>query len=274
MITVDVVIVLDCTASMQEWIDAARNTALESFQALQTIHPDATFRLGAVCYRDFGDQEQHIIIPLSTEWNIVQDRLKTIHALGGNDEAEDVAGALHHAINMSWDATIKMILMVTDAPPHGKEYHDITISDRYPKGDPPGRKPRAQVKLLAEQGIDLTVFRINPSINTMIRIFEESYQGTNATFTVLDVENQTIHLEHVVVDDNVPVPVEPHSPDMMMPRARRRLNFDDLEAQTQAEPMYGASAEMFQSPSDISFRTGLIRTVNQSISRSTPASLK
>lgn len=262
MSSIDVAILLDCTASMQDWIDAARNTALESFQTLKTTYPDATFRLGAVCYRDFGDTEPHIVIPLSSELDVVQRRLRTIRAEGGNDEAEDVAGALEHALNLHWDAEIKLVLLVTDAPPHGKEYHDATVSDRYPKGDPNGRNPREQVALLADRGIDLTVFRIKPSIHTMIRVFDEAYQNGNATFTVLDVENQEAEARFALepVDDTLPV--EPRSP---LPRVRddhprmnrgrvlRRLPMDD--------PM-----DVSATPSDTAFRTGLIRTVMDSIS--------
>ena len=188
---VDVVVVLDATGSMQTWIDSARTTVLEAFAELQRNFPLARFRLGCVCYRDIGDRTPFVIMPLSSDFDAVQLALRKVHASGGNDTAEDVAGALQALLELEWNAVAtKTVLWVADAPAHGLAYHGPTVGDRFPKGDPEGREPSVQVRTMAERGMDLTLFRIDASMDKMIERFAEAYQGTEATFTMLDVVKQ------------------------------------------------------------------------------------
>jgi Mg-chelatase subunit ChlD len=90
---IDVVIVMDCTGSMQKWINAAKDTVLEAFHNIREKYPESFIRLGLVCYRDIGDYEPFIISPITESIETIQDVLKGVRATGGNDEAEDIAGA-------------------------------------------------------------------------------------------------------------------------------------------------------------------------------------
>lgn len=39
---------------------------------------------------------------------------------------------------MQWQARARYAILVADAPCHGKKYHEDSIDDEYPKGDPNG----------------------------------------------------------------------------------------------------------------------------------------
>ena len=97
---IDVVIVMDCTGSMQRWINAAKDTVLEAFSEIKKQYTESTIRLGLVCYRDIGDDERFVISPLTENIESIQEVLKNVRATGGNDEAEDVAGALEKTIDL------------------------------------------------------------------------------------------------------------------------------------------------------------------------------
>ena len=195
---IDVCFCFDVTGSMGPYIKASVETVMEVFDTLQKMYPICTFRLSFIGYRDFGDDEQFIVIPFTENIKSVRDRISIINACGGNDTPEDVAGALEKISNLDWKGDVKIIYFATDAPAHGTEYHPITMGDRYPRGDPEGRNPKKQVQDLASRGIDFTIFRVTPQIDTMIEQFDIGYkEGAIGFFTVLDIEKQlgdTTHL--------------------------------------------------------------------------------
>jgi hypothetical protein len=189
---VDVCICMDVTASMGPYLRASRETVLEAFDTLRTMHPECVFRLSCVMYRDFGDKTPFVVVPFTEHINTVRDHMNDTVVSGGDDAAEDVAGALEHISGLEWQGQVKTIFFVTDAPAHGTDYHPITISDRYPRGDPDGRDPKRQLTELASRGIDFTIFRVTRDIDMMIKQFDVAYKDASATgvFTVLDVEKQ------------------------------------------------------------------------------------
>lgn len=188
---IDVCFCFDVTGSMGPYIKASVETVLEVFDALQALYPTCTFRLSFIGYRDFGDDEQFIVIPFTENIKSVRDRISVINACGGNDTPEDVAGALDKISQLEWKGDVKIVYFVTDAPAHGTEYHPVTMGDRYPRGDPEGRDPKKQVQELASRVIDFTIFRVTPQIDTMIEKFDMGYkEGAIGMFTVLDIEKQ------------------------------------------------------------------------------------
>jgi len=97
---IDVVIVMDCTGSMQSWINSAKDTVLEAFDDIRKQCFDSSIRLGLVCYRDIGDCEHFIVSPLAENIDSIQEVLKGVRATGGNDQAEDVGGALDKVLDL------------------------------------------------------------------------------------------------------------------------------------------------------------------------------
>lgn len=192
---VEVAIVMDVTGSMQKWIDIARDTVLQSFATLQAENPNSQFKLACVCYRDIGDENPFVVVPFTTDLTSVQNTLRNTKAVGGNDTAEDIAGALEQVLNLHWSLdpnASRVVLWVADAPAHGTKYHSPTVGDRFPKGDPQNREPSEQVRELALRDIDLTVFRVDNSIDKMIEVFSGVYESVDngSTFTLLDIARQ------------------------------------------------------------------------------------
>lgn len=189
---IEVVIVMDSTGSMQQWITDACQTVLDAFKTLQQESPSSVFRLACVCYRDFSDEEPFIVVPFTEDILHVQNTLKKVKAFGGGDEAEDVAGALEKVLELDWkENTVKLVLWVADAPAHGNNYHLLNVGDKYPRGDPNGRDPLQQIQTIFSKGIDLTMFRINRSMDKMIELFSSVYQHSDhPQFMLLDVVKQ------------------------------------------------------------------------------------
>jgi hypothetical protein len=144
--------------------------------------------------RDILDEERFITSHLTENVQIIQDILKNVKAKGGDDTAEDVAGALEKVIELfkkdSNENTLKIVLFVTDAPCHGLRYHHITVDDRFPNGDPQGKEPYEQIKELVNMNTDITIFRINSRIDKMIEEFQNAFIGSRSTLTVLNLESQ------------------------------------------------------------------------------------
>jgi hypothetical protein len=192
---VDVVILMDVTGSMGTWIHAARETVLKAFNDLHAeFNHQTRFRLGLVCYRDYGDEQRFIVHDLTENVEEVQNLLQTVEAKGGDDTCEDIAGGLERVINIFKSSTynpVRVLLFVADAPAHGMRYHTATASDRFPKGDPDMREPADQMRQLAELGVDTTLFRIQAVMDKMIEEFAAAYESVDSgTFTLLDVVAQ------------------------------------------------------------------------------------
>lgn len=168
--------VLDCTASMTPWIHAAKNKVLDLLEDLEESHKNFKIYAAFIGYRDFGEQWYHVNFTENSLENYMQlhDTIMRIHALGGGDEAEDVAGAYKHTVNLDWNtADVKAVFHIGDAPNHGLLYHDNKVGDDYPQGTKTDL--RTEVRFLAANQIDLTVFRLNKSTDIMFKIMKDCY---------------------------------------------------------------------------------------------------
>lgn len=189
MTTVKVAFVLDCTASMEPWIHVAKTRIGEIVDTVCDDHPTAVIEVGLVAYRDYGDLMRFRIVDFTTP-EAVMKSLRNVHAEGGDDEAEDVANALHRATRLSWDDTeICMVFHITDAPAHGRLFHTSRVSDRFPHGDPDGLDPRDSISEMSQQGFHYTFIKITSSTDTMIDVFHNVWLGSG-DFRVLSLTPQ------------------------------------------------------------------------------------
>lgn len=163
---------LDCTASMGPWIEAAKTKILDLLDDLRDNHPNFKIYAAFIGYRDFG--EQWYTVNFTENYTRLYDTVMGIDALGGGDAAEDVAGAYDWVSKLKWDADVRAVFHITDAPNHGMVYHDHKVSDDYPEGHPT-IDLRQQVRTLARNSIDLTLFRIHKSTDIMYGLMRENY---------------------------------------------------------------------------------------------------
>lgn len=186
---VKVAFVLDATASMGPWIQAAKDQVVDMMTDIKAEHPNVNIQVALVAYRDYGDRRRFETTKFTTA-EAIENALKYIYPVGGDDIAEDVAGALVQASELSWaDADVRMIVHIADAPAHGQRFHNTDVSDRFPDGDPDGWDLEGVVTSLAEEDIEYTFVKITSTTDTMVDVFRSVY-GNDSKFQVIDLRPQ------------------------------------------------------------------------------------
>ncbi|CAB1113047.1 unnamed protein product [Ectocarpus sp. CCAP 1310/34] len=171
---VDLCFVMDCTGSMQRWIDQARTRLLDIIDQAKKDVANINLRVAFVGYRDFGDKVQYETFDFHKEHDLpkLRAKLNKIKAYGGADFPEDVAGGLKLATELDWRGTIRLCILLADAPCHGSMYH-IGIGDRYPNGCPKGNDPsKLLYELQYEIGADFYFIRMTRHTDKMIRVLQ------------------------------------------------------------------------------------------------------
>lgn len=121
----EICFVIDGTGSMQDLINAVGASATRIGEVLEGFAPD--MRLGLVVYRDFDDLDggSEVISPLSDKLDKVFKRIQRVYANGGGDFPEAVYQGLEHAlsvVDLDWTPEAnKLVVVMGDAPPHGKD---------------------------------------------------------------------------------------------------------------------------------------------------------
>ena len=213
---------IDCTGSMEPWIQAAKEQAQDMIQATRREQPDAEFQTAFVGYRDYGDEERFIVVDFTEPDNMLA-RVRDVHADGGCDAAEDVAGGLDRVWELNWwDADVRMVVHIADAPPHGRNYHPVALGDRFPEGDPEHRDPLIYIEKFVDRGIDYTFVKIDDTTDMMIGKFACVW-GERPGFRVLDLRPQVVARQQ-----QLPPPVSPplHAP-ALFETPRRTIVADD-----------------------------------------------
>ncbi|GAB3946393.1 hypothetical protein GCM10028805_16840 [Spirosoma harenae] len=112
----DIVILLDNTSSMGEYIDACRAGLNKIIDALPP-----TARLGAGGYRDHGDLYVLSYQDLTTDFSSIRKFLGTMTASGGGDAQEAVYDAVYSVLEQAkWVNKKRIIIVVGDEAPQEK----------------------------------------------------------------------------------------------------------------------------------------------------------
>jgi hypothetical protein len=118
--TLDLVLCLDTTSSMQDDINSVRKALIPMLRDLIGSFPN--FRIGMVLYKDYFDEYLNRIIPFTTNFDSFQQTLNAIRVNGGRDIPEAVYEALYEAaIKFPWEAETKLVILIGDAPPHPRQ---------------------------------------------------------------------------------------------------------------------------------------------------------
>ena len=131
---------VDVTASMSKYIEQVCETIksmIESVSFSKFIQKEFAF----VGYRDHPPQDNTFVTKISDFKDgaaTVKFIEKQIRAKGGGDIPEAVLDGLYDsAKKLTWlDNSVKVVVHVADAPPHGKEF--FTGNDHFPEGCPNG----------------------------------------------------------------------------------------------------------------------------------------
>lgn len=138
----DVIYALDTTGSMGSWIYRSKKTIGYISNYLSNQNVDVRFNV--IGYKDVCDRkcDTHLNVkcPVSckeSKWvqisGFTKDTdeiitfLKSVSASGGEDFPEDLFGAFQLATTQSWrENAKKVIVVISDAPPHGTEFSEST----------------------------------------------------------------------------------------------------------------------------------------------------
>ena len=170
--TVDLCFLVDCTDSMQSYIDEVKNKIQYLVSDCKLKFADLVLKVAFVGYRDHfdGEDKRIVFLPFTTEIPAFKAFVNRIEAAGGDDDAEDVFGGLEKVGELEWSAPTRIVFHVADAPCHGSKFHD-GVSDSYPNGDPRGRRAKDLLCKLEQLQVKYWFAKLNDTTDKMVAMF-------------------------------------------------------------------------------------------------------
>lgn len=140
-ITSDLLFIHDCTASQGPYISGTVKRCLEIIEVIQGLgktKTDKGIRFGLIAFRDHYPEEEFLIRDFGRFTHDIEkivENLRSLEADGGGDYPEAVTAALAHGLTLDWrDGGAKLVVLITDAAPHGIG----EAGDDFEEGDPNG----------------------------------------------------------------------------------------------------------------------------------------
>lgn len=162
----DLVFVVDCTASMGSYIESAQKNIVQIIEAVQASEK-VDVRFGLISYRDHPPQDNSYITKKFDFTNSVptaQKYVNSMRAQGGGDTPEAVCCGLYDALNLKYrDGAVKIVVFVSDAPPHGLSDN---LGDMIPNGCPTGRDPMKIAREMLEKEIIVYCVGCEPALSS------------------------------------------------------------------------------------------------------------
>jgi len=171
----DILFVVDATGSMGDEINYLKSELLDVIGRVEDLNAQLSLRVGAVFYRDEGDDYLTRVSPFSTNLSQTFGFIANQDADGGGDYEEAVHTALNTAITqLSWsdNARARLLFLLLDAPPHHTEAIVSELNDI--------------IKNTAEKGIKIipvSASGINKDTEFLFRFFAIATNGTYVFIT-------------------------------------------------------------------------------------------
>lgn len=87
----DLCLIMDCTGSMEQWIERAQNTLTQIIDSVRAENEGLLVRVAFVGYRDFTEGEKRFtVMDFTEDIDAIKTFIKEQQAFGGVDWAEDV----------------------------------------------------------------------------------------------------------------------------------------------------------------------------------------
>lgn len=178
-INLDVLFLIDSTGSMRDEIDELKANMLSISSQIDQLPAAPDVRYGLVTYRDRNDVYVTQIHDFTSSVTEFQATLAQLQARDGGDNSESVNQGLHEAIHdVEWrDAdTVKIILLVGDAPPHLDYANDFDYAE--------------EIRIAAERGIKIHTIASSGLNDSGEFIFRQIAQFTGGNFIFLAYEDE------------------------------------------------------------------------------------
>ena len=179
--SIDIMFIMDLTGSMREFLSEAKHNIKKITEEIIDINPGAKIRVSFIGYRDFDNKEdkrEYEIINFTENIDNFILQMKKLECFGGGDQPEDIAGALNEALKLEWKSNAKYVVLVCDAPCHGKKYHDIYF-DNFSEGDPDGLAIEDLMLKFKKMNITFYCIEINDTTKKMFDIMKNIYDDDN-----------------------------------------------------------------------------------------------
>lgn len=159
----DLAFVMDCTGSMQSYINEAKNNIRKIMEDI-VASENCDVKLALIEYRDHPPQDSTFVTrthDFTFSARTMKGWLSEAVATGGGDTPEAVADGLLELLALNWrEEATKIGICISDAPPHGLGY----AGDGFPDGCPYGYDPVEISHQLAEKGIILYIAGCEPAL--------------------------------------------------------------------------------------------------------------
>jgi hypothetical protein len=179
-VTLDLLFIMDITESMQDLLDETRDSIKYILDKIKRDSPGIDVRFAYEGYRDFVDLKEgqkYYTIDFETDLDLFKSKLDEIKAIGGGDDAEDVAGGLNAGLNMNWRSNARYAILIADAPGHGNQYHDAEVQDDYGNGDPNGLVLEELMEKYVDNNINLCLTKIDEYTDIMFDRMMQAYKA-------------------------------------------------------------------------------------------------
>ena len=182
-VTLDLLFIMDITESMQDLLDETRDSIKYILDKIKRDSPGIDVRFAYEGYRDFADLkagQKYYTIDFETDLDLFKSKLNEITAIGGGDDAEDVAGGLNAGLKMNWRSNARYAILIADAPGHGNQYHDNEVQDDYGDGDPNGLVIEELMEKYVDNNINLCLTKIDEYTDIMFDRMMQAYRARSA----------------------------------------------------------------------------------------------
>ena len=182
-VTLDLLFIMDITESMQDLLDETRDSIKYILDKIKRDSPGIDVRFAYEGYRDFADLkagQKYYTIDFETDLDLFKSKLNEITAIGGGDDAEDVAGGLNAGLKMNWRSNARYAILIADAPGHGNQYHDNEVQDDYGNGDPNGLVIEDLMEKYVDNNINLCLTKIDDYTDIMFDKMMQAYKLRSA----------------------------------------------------------------------------------------------
>jgi hypothetical protein len=122
---VDLLFMIDCTASMEPFVAQAHAAVERIIARVRCTSPKLQLRLSFVGYRDFDLRgvSEVSVLDFTEDVGAFQTAMRAARCVQNNDPCEDVASGLRAATRLTWRNPSRLLYHITDAPSHGTAYH-------------------------------------------------------------------------------------------------------------------------------------------------------
>jgi hypothetical protein len=170
---VDLCFLVDCTGSMSSYIQGVKEKIQTIVEKSKKMLPDLNFSVAFVGYRDHCDGDARITV-LNFTASILefQSFMGSVAATGGGDAPEDVFGGIEEVSKLSWSKQTRILFHIADSPCHGTRFHDPSVADDHPNGDPRGLQIEDLLSKLEQLSIIYWFAKLGNATDLMVQVFQ------------------------------------------------------------------------------------------------------